>query len=55
MTFLSVKEAASKLGYHRGYVLQLLRAGKIPGYKRGKWFIDATELESFIRAGKVAK
>jgi excisionase family DNA binding protein len=55
MQLISAKEAAERLGYHKVYVQLLLREGKLPGYKRGRWFIDLAELESFIKTGQLRK
>ena len=43
---LTVKEAASKLGYHPQHLRRLLRSGKVKGERfSGVWMVDPAEVE----------
>ena len=55
-TFLTVPEAAEYLGLTVSYVRKLCFMRKLPHYKPngGRILFDADELESYVRAGRVA-
>jgi len=55
-TYLSIDQAAKKLGYKRSYIYKLVWAREIPHYKLhgGKLLFNAAEIDAWIRRGKVA-
>ena len=47
--YLTIKEAAEKLGYFPPYVARLIREGKIKAAKRGRqYFIAPEEINRFV-------
>ena len=54
--YLSIDQAAKKLGYKKSYVYKLVWARAIPYYKpnNGRILFDAQEIDAWIRRGKVA-
>lgn len=56
-TFLSVRQAADRLGCTRSYVYELLRAGRIPHLRyggRGLIRIERSAIDAFIEQSRVA-
>ena len=56
MTFITVKQASSLLGFSEKYIRKLVFLKKIPFYKPlgGKILFDREELERLVRASRVA-
>lgn len=51
---LSVKEVASRLGVSAGMVYDLVRSGKLVGYKVGRRVVvDESALESYLSSCKI--
>ena len=49
--YMTVQEAAQRLGLHESRIKALINAGKLPAKKLGKWvwMIEASDLEEFAR------
>jgi len=54
--YLSIDEAAEKLGFKKSYVYKLVWARTIPHYKPngGRLLFNAAEIDAWIRRGKVS-
>jgi excisionase family DNA binding protein len=54
--YLSIDEAAKKLGYKKSYLYKLVWSRTIPHYKLngGHLLFNAAEIDAWIRRGKVA-
>lgn len=54
--YLSVKEAATAMGYTRANITRLIREGKLPAVKRGrKYFILAADLDGLVGSSEMFK
>ena len=51
---LSPAQCAARLGYNPATVIRLIKSGKLPGAKLGRWRIDPDDLEAFIAQNKQA-
>jgi excisionase family DNA binding protein len=56
MTFITVKQASSLLGFSEKYIRKLVFLKKIPYFKPlgGKILFDKDEIERLVRASRVA-